>query len=66
MKRAFQATLLLLALATLSVSFAAKFQPKSQSLLEKRAGFQTKLLEKETIPWPLEAPPAEIASLVRG
>ncbi|MDQ8197468.1 alpha/beta fold hydrolase [Pelagicoccus enzymogenes] len=64
MKRSLQSTLLLLVFGCLSVSFAAKFQPQPQSLLEKRAGFQTKLLEKETIPWPLEAPPAEIASLV--
>lgn len=64
MKRTIQSTFLLLIIGSLSASFAAKFQPKPQSLLEKRANFQTKLLEKETIPWPLETPPAEIASLV--
>ncbi len=47
-----------------ALSIAARFQPKPISLLEKRAGFETQLLEKETSPWSLDTPPEGVFDLI--
>lgn len=57
--------LLVAALCTIAaLTIAARFQPKPVSLLEKRAGFETQLLEKETSPWSLDTPPKGVLNLI--